>query len=290
MKEKISLVITTLESQLQTSPDSQAFTLLEAMKYALLAPGKRIRPILVLAACEMLGGKVEDALPVAIAIEMIHTMSLVHDDLPCMDNDDLRRGRATTHKVYGDAVALLSGDALLAEAFGVVSRCKHIPPDRVLKIIQLLSKVSSYDGLAGGQVRDLECEKERGGVSLEELEWVHIHKTAILLEAAVVCGGIVGGGEEKEIEVLRKFARSLGLAYQVRDDILDVIGSTEVIGKTVGKDVASGKATFPSLMGVEKSREWAEKLVEEGKRGLEGYGGRAGVLVGAADFILSREK
>ena len=270
------------------SPDSQAHSLIEAMQYA-LGSGKRVRPILVLAACELFGGSDEQALPTAIALEMIHTMSLVHDDLPMMDDDDQRRGRATTHKVYGEQVAILAGDALLAEAFGVVARTRGVDPTKVLQVISHISKASSFDGLAGGQVRDLECEDRAAEVGTADLHWIHVHKTAVFLKAAVVCGGILGGAKEEDIQNLGVFADRVGLAYQVIDDILDVVGDSEELGKTVGKDENAGKTTYPSLLGLDKSREIAENLISEGKEALACYGERAKVLLSVADFVLGRQ-
>ena len=199
------------------------------MRYSLLAGGKRLRPILCLSACEMTGENPERAMPTAVAIEMIHTMSLIHDDLPAMDNDDLRRGRPTNHKVFGDAIAILAGDALLTRAFEMVSlRSPNVPVERLLKVIAELSLVAGAPGLVGGQVEDLECEGK--DVDLDTLEFIHVHKTGALLKASVVCGALIGGAEEKLIESLRTYANSIGLAFQIIDDILDVTSSSEVLG------------------------------------------------------------
>ena len=280
-----------LEESITPSSNSQALTLIKAMRYALLGPGKRVRPILALAACEMFGGSEEAVLPTCVAIEMIHTMSLVHDDLPVMDNDDLRRGRPTTHKVYGESVAVLAGDALLAEAFGIIARKSSTAnPMKVLEVIARISKAASFDGLAGGQVRDLECEHLlKSQVGIGDLEWIHIHKTAVLLNAAITCGAILGGALPEDVARLELFANYIGLAYQVTDDILDVTGDTETLGKTAGKDLISEKATYPSLIGLAESRKLANRLISEAKECLKVYGDRAAVLLSIADFILCRQ-
>ena len=197
-------------------------SLREAMRYSLLAGGKRLRPILCLAACELAGGDPALAMPTAVALEMIHTMSLIHDDLPAMDNDDLRRGRPTNHKVYGDAVAILAGDALLTRAFEMVAlRSPGVPADRLLKVVGELALVSGAPGLVGGQVVDLECEGK--DVDLETLEYIHLHKTGALLKACVITGALIGGADEEQLNSLRTYARGIGLAFQIVDDIEDVI-------------------------------------------------------------------
>jgi len=291
LNSKISVIQQFLEERvILASNDSPAKALIDAMKYALLGPGKRIRPILAIAACEMFDGSIDSVLPAAIAIEMIHTMSLVHDNLPVMDNDDLRRGRLTTHKVFGEQIAILAGDALLAEAFGVVARNNTIKdPSRTLEIISRISKAASYDGLAGGQVRDLECErKPKESVSMKDLQWIHVHKTAVLLNCAISCGAIAGGAQPEDVIRLENFANLIGLAYQIVDDILDVTGTTDVLGKTAGKDLAAEKATYPSLIGLQESRNLAARLIDEAKECLSPYQDRAIVLLSIADFILAR--
>ena len=217
-------------------------SLREAMRYSLLAGGKRLRPILCLAACELAGGDAELAMPTAVALEMIHTMSLIHDDLPAMDDDDLRRGRPTNHKVYGEAVAILAGDALLTRAFEMVSlRSPGVPPDRLLKVVGELSLVAGAPGLVGGQVVDLESEGK--DVDLDTLEYIHLHKTGALLSACVITGATIGGADAALISALRVYARGIGLAFQIIDDILDITASSEVLGKTAGKDLVADKTT-----------------------------------------------
>ena len=231
-------------------------SLREAMRYSLLAGGKRLRPILCLAACELAGGDAAQAMPTAVALEMIHTMSLIHDDLPAMDDDDLRRGRPTNHKVYGEAVAILAGDALLTRAFEMVAlRSPGVPPERLLKVVGELSLVAGAPGLVGGQVVDLESEGKE--VDLETLEYIHLHKTGALLSACVITGAMIGGADDELIAALRVYARGIGLAFQIIDDILDITASSEVLGKTAGKDLIADKTTYPKLLGLEESRKRA---------------------------------
>ena len=261
----------------------------EAMRYSLLAGGKRLRPILCLAACELTGGDSDKALPTAVALEMIHTMSLIHDDLPSMDNDDLRRGRPTNHKVYGDALAILAGDALLTRAFEMVSlRSPGVPSERLVKVVGELSLVAGAPGLVGGQVADLECEGK--DVDLETLEYIHIHKTGALLKASVVCGAIIGGAENNLLEALRTYSQAIGLAFQIIDDILDVTSSSEVLGKTAGKDLIADKTTYPKLLGIEESRVRANKLIDQAKEVLQPWKNNAAPLLALADYITSRDR
>ncbi|XP_058772751.1 heterodimeric geranylgeranyl pyrophosphate synthase large subunit 1, chloroplastic-like [Vicia villosa] len=262
----------------------------EAMRYSLLAGGKRVRPILCIAACELVGGKAETSIPSACAVEMIHTMSLIHDDLPCMDNDDLRRGKPTSHKVYGEDVAVLAGDALLSLAFEHVAvSTKGVPPEKVVRAIAELAKSVGKEGLVAGQIVDLESEG-LSNVDLERLEFIHLRKTAALLEASVVMGAIVGGGSEDEIEILRKFARCIGLLFQVVDDILDVTKSSEELGKTAGKDLVADKVTYPKLLGLEKSKEFAEKLVKDAQDCLVGFNfEKSAPLFALTNYIAYRQ-
>eukprot|EP00249_Psilotum_nudum_P012435 c23783_g1_i1 orf=313-1392(+) len=263
----------------------------EAMRYSLLSGGKRIRPALCIAACELVGGTLKDVMPVACAVEMIHTMSLIHDDLPCMDNDDLRRGKPTNHKIFGEGTAILAGDALLAFAFEHIAKeMKGVPADKVLRIICELGKAIGTEGVVAGQIADLTSENNPD-VDLEMLEYIHTHKTAALLECSVVTGAIIGGGTEDEIERLRKFARCIGLMFQVVDDILDVTKSSEDLGKAAGKDVLAGKATYPKLLGLDKSKEFAEDLNRQAREQLLIFDFlKAAPLIGLADFIAHRQR
>lgn len=262
----------------------------EAMRYSLLAGGKRVRPVLCIAACELVGGDESKAMPSACAVEMIHTMSLIHDDLPCMDNDDLRRGKPTNHKVFGEDVAVLAGDALLAFAFEhIATATKGVPPSRIVRVIGELAKAIGAEGLVAGQVVDIASEG-LADVGLEHLEFIHAHKTAALLEGSVVLGAILGGGSNEEVEKLRNFARCIGLLFQVVDDILDVTKSSKELGKTAGKDLVADKTTYPKLMGLEKSREFAEKLNKDAQAQLSGFDPvMATPLIALANYIAYRQ-
>ena len=263
-------------------------SLRDAMRYSLLAGGKRLRPILCLAACELVGGSSELAMPTAVGLEMIHTMSLIHDDLPAMDNDDLRRGRPTNHKVYGDAMAILAGDALLSRSFEMVAvRSPNVPADRLLRVVGELALVSGAPGLVGGQVVDLESEGQ--AVDLETLEYIHLHKTAALLRACVVTGALIGGARDDQLQAMRTYANGIGLAFQIIDDILDVTASSEVLGKTAGKDLLADKTTYPKLLGLDASRAKALQLVRESKAALDPWRDRAAPLLALADYVASRD-
>lgn len=261
----------------------------ESMRYSLLAGGKRVRPVLCLAACALVGGDEAAAVPAALAVEMIHTMSLIHDDLPFMDNDDLRRGKPTNHKVYGEDVAVLAGDALLAFAFEhFATATKGVSAEKIIRSIQELAKCIGNEGLVAGQIVDKTSEG-LSNMGVDHLEYIHYHKTAALLEASVVLGAILGGGSDSEIEKLRKFATCIGLLFQVVDDILDVTKSSKELGKTAGKDLAADKTTYPKLIGIEKSREFAEKLNSEAKEQLLGFDPeRAAPLIALANYIAYR--
>jgi geranylgeranyl diphosphate synthase, type II len=260
----------------------------ESMRYSLLAGGKRLRPILCLATCELTGGTIEMAMPTACALEMIHTMSLIHDDLPAMDNDDYRRGKLTNHKIYGEDIAILAGDGLLAYAFEhVATQTQNVPAHRVLQVIARLGRAVGASGLVGGQVVDLESEG-LSDIQEETLTFIHTHKTGALLEACVVSGGILTGATEEEIEKLTRYAQNIGLAFQIIDDILDITATQEELGKTAGKDLVAQKATYPSLWGLEASKAKAQELVEAAKAQLDSYGEQARPLVAIADFITTR--
>lgn len=265
--------------------------LVDSMRYSLLAGGKRIRPILAIASYEMFKGvdaeRSNTVMPAALAVEMIHTMSLIHDDLPCMDNDDFRRGRPTNHKVYGDNMAVLAGDALLALSFEHVAKhTKHVDAQRVVKVLELLGNAVGAEGLAGGQAVDVKMEGK--DVTLDTLRWIHTHKTAVLLRVSVAIGAIVAGASEQDVARVSEFAGNIGLAFQIADDVLDVTASTEALGKTAGKDQAVDKATFPKLLGIEESRAAAGELVREAKELLKPFGERANTLLALADFIIER--
>jgi geranylgeranyl diphosphate synthase, type II len=260
--------------------------LYESMRYSLLAGGKRLRPVLCLAACELVGGTANMAMPTACALEMIHTMSLIHDDLPSMDNDDYRRGIPTNHKVYGEAMAILAGDALLAYAFQVIAQTEAVPAQRVLEVVRRLGLAASAMGLVGGQVVDIESEGKQ--ISLETLQYIHEHKTGALLEISVVSGALLGGASSQQVELLSSYAHKVGLAFQIIDDVLDITATDEQLGKTAGKDLAQAKATYPSFWGVEASQAKAQQLIAEAKAILKPFGEKAVILEHLADFITQR--
>jgi geranylgeranyl diphosphate synthase type II len=285
LKQRQAQVEAALDRSLPlTYPDK----IYEAMRYSLLAGGKRLRPILCLATCELVGGTVEMALATACALEMIHTMSLIHDDLPAMDNDDYRRGKLTNHKVYGDDIAILAGDGLLAYAFEHVATQTHgVPAHRVLQVVARLGRAVGASGLVGGQVVDLESEGI-SDIQEETLTFIHTHKTGALLEACVVCGGILAGATDEEVERLSRYAKNIGLAFQIVDDILDITATQEELGKTAGKDLVAQKATYPSLWGLETSKAKAQQLIDAAKAELQPFGEKAQPLLAIADFITSR--
>ena len=264
-------------------------TIYEAMRYSLLAGGKRLRPILCLATCQLMGGSEEMALPTACALEMIHTMSLIHDDLPAMDNDDYRRGKLTNHKVFGEDIAILAGDGLLAYAFEyVATQTQNVPLERVIEVIALLGQTVGAAGLVGGQVLDLESEGKTD-ISAETLNFIHTHKTGALLKASVLSGAILAGASTAERQKLTHYAQNIGLAFQIVDDILDITATQEELGKTAGKDLKTQKATYPSIWGLELSKTQAQELVAAAIDDLAVYGEDAEPLRAIAQFITSRK-
>jgi geranylgeranyl diphosphate synthase, type II len=285
LTDRQPLVETALDTAVRPGyPD----TIYAAMRYSLLAGGKRLRPILCLASCEAIGGNIELAMPTACALEMIHTMSLIHDDLPAMDDDDYRRGKLTNHKVYGEDIAILAGDGLLAYAFEyIATQTQGVSADRVLKAIAHLARAVGAEGLVGGQVVDLESEGK--DISVETLTYIHNHKTGTLLEACVICGAVLAGATEAEIAKLSQFAQKIGLAFQIIDDILDITATQAELGKTAGKDLQAQKATYPKLWGLEESKRQADKLVTDAKSILAEFGERAIPLQALADYITDRK-
>ncbi len=265
-------------------------TLYEAMRYSLLAGGKRLRPILCLATCELLDGQEPQAMPTACALEMIHTMSLIHDDLPAMDNDDYRRGKLTNHKVYGEDVAILAGDALLTYAFEyIATQTRGVAADLVLRVIADLAKAVGAEGLVGGQIVDLASEGNPD-VTLETLNYIHTHKTGALLRVSVTSGAILAGANDAQVSILASYADRIGLAFQIVDDILDITATSEELGKSAGKDLQAQKATYPSFWGIEESRKQARQLVNTAQADvLACFGEKAHPLVALADFIVDRK-
>ena len=260
----------------------------EAMRYSVFAGGKRLRPILALLACEAVGGNPEDAMPAAAALEMIHTYSLIHDDLPAMDDDDYRRGRRTCHRVYGEAIAILAGDALLTHAFQLLADAgpTRLLPERRLRVIAEIAEAAGSCGMVGGQAMDILAEGHE--IDHPTLLYLHTHKTGALIRASVRVGGIAGGAEEEQLEALTRYAERVGLAFQIVDDILDIEGATAEMGKTVGSDLRRKKATYPAVMGLEESRRQAVYVLGEAKEALRPLGEKGATLAVLADFVGQR--
>ena len=257
------------------------------MRYSLFAGGKRLRPILCLAAAEACGGLTKSALPLACALECIHTYSLIHDDLPSMDNDDFRRGRATCHKVFGDGIAVLAGDALLTVAFEIAAEAKAWPRYDLRAIFREISVAAGSRRLIAGQVADLEGEGKR--INRRQLRYIHENKTAALLTTSVRLGAMSANARPPQLGAISDFGRALGLAFQVIDDILDVTQTSEKLGKSAGKDAAAHKATYPSVLGLEKSRAEAGRLTRQAHAALRPLGKKAETLRALANYLLERE-
>ncbi|KAI3451742.1 hypothetical protein Pfo_008407 [Paulownia fortunei] len=290
MLEKICIVNQALDAAL---PLRNPIKIHEAMRYSLLSGGKRICPIVCLAACQLVGGHESTAMPSACALEMIHAMSLMHDDLPCMDNDDLRRGRPSNHMVFGEHVTVLAGFSLIASAFEHITiATQGVAPDKIVRVISELARLIGPEGVVAGQVADLKCGGQgQLDIGLKQLEYIHLHKTAASVEASAVAGAVLGGACEEEIDRLRKYSRCAGLMFQVVDDILDVTKTSQELGKTCGKDLVTNKVTYPKLIGIEKSREYAQKLNEEAQEQLTGFDPeKAAPLIALANYIAHRQK
>ena len=269
----------------QDGPESRV---VEAMRYSLFAGGKRLRPILCLAASEAVGGETQSAMPAGCALEMIHTYSLIHDDLPAMDDDDLRRGKPTNHKVFGEAIAILAGDGLLTEAFVLLSDYHSLLPERAVQVIGVIAEAASYRGMVGGQVVDMLSQNKPA--DLETVQQMHSRKTAALIAAATESGALAGKGSEAQVAALARYGRGIGLAFQIADDILDIEGDTELLGKTTGADEARGKVTYPAAVGLERSRQAANDMVNDALAALEGFDDKANPLRSLAHYIITRKK
>lgn len=263
----------------------------DAMNYSLLAGGKRLRPILVLAGAEAVGGSTDAALPVACAVEMVHTYSLIHDDLPAMDDDDFRRGKPTNHKVYGEAMAILAGDSLLTHAFYQVAQAVkngRVGAAQALRVVEELSILAGPSGMVGGQAADI--LGEQGITDLSQLEFIHLHKTSDLIVFSLRAGAIVSGADERQLEALRRFGYNIGLAFQIQDDILDVIGDEGKLGKPVKSDEKQHKVTYPYFLGIQASQAKVEQLTDEGKRAvMDGSLPFPDRLLEIADFLMRRD-
>lgn len=285
LEDKCALVNGALKDLL-CAPGTYPPVLHEAEHYSLFAGGKRLRPVLVLSAAEALGADSGIVLNAACAVECIHTYSLIHDDLPALDNDDLRRGVPTCHKKYGDAMAILAGDALLTSAFSLLARTTGVEPARVVQAIVELSSAAGSTGMIGGQVVDIESEGR--DIPFPVLEYIHIHKTGKLILASVRCGAILAGATDTEFRALTRYGEAIGLAFQIADDILDVVGTDEELGKKAGMDELRGKATYPAQLGIAESKRRALDLVEVAVRAIEGFDSKADPLRGIAQKIVTR--
>lgn len=279
-----------LQANLQ-DPNRYTHEVYRAMRYSLTAGGKRLRPLLCLLACRLVAGRTAPALPVACALEYIHTYSLIHDDLPALDNDDFRRGKPSCHKKFGVATAILAGDALLTEAFALLSRpdrlCR-VDPVRRLRVIEEISRAAGLGGMIGGQEADIRGEGQR--VSLAYVNSLHARKTGALITAALVCGGLAGGGDEAALKTLRQFGNRIGLAFQIQDDLLNIEGQSLLTGKSTGTDALRGKATYPALVGLEESRKTARRLVTEAAALLLPFGAKGRPLAALGQYIVARNR
>jgi geranylgeranyl diphosphate synthase type II len=287
MQEKQRLVEKALERCLPSGPETPE-ALADAMRYAVIPGGKRLRPVLCLAACEACGGDPAGAIAPACAVELVHAFSLVHDDLPAMDDDDMRRGRPTLHKAAGEAIAILAGDALLSLAFGVVAEDGALGDAQKVAVLQELTWAGGHSALAGGQVLDLEAEGK--GATAEELEQIHAKKTAALITASVVMGGIAAGAQRQQLDALRTYGHHFGMAFQIVDDVLDVVGDEATLGKKVGADAAHEKATAVAVHGLDKARALAAEHVDKALGALEPFGEWAALLGAIAREMLARQR
>ena len=288
LEERKALIDRALEDFLPGA-GSDPPLILQAARYSLFAGGKRIRAILCLAAAEAIGERAETVMPAACALEMIHTYSLIHDDLPAMDNDDYRRGKPTSHKVFGEAMAILAGDALLTEAFCLLAlrqRAPGIPPERVLAVVQEIAEAAGFRGMVAGQALDILAQNEK--IGMEGLHEIHRLKTGALLRVSLRTGAILAGAGKEALEALSDYGEKIGLAFQIADDILNVEGDPALLGKGTGSDAARGKTTFPALLGVDASRARAEELVIGAVASLAPFDDRAAPLRKIARYILAR--
>jgi len=297
LQEKKEIVDSALEKYFRNKPDSAGEavfpnSLHKAIQYSLLAGGKRIRPILSMAAFEAIGGRGDKILPFACALEMIHTYSLIHDDLPALDNDDYRRGKPTCHKVFGESIGILAGDALLTEAFKLmtdraIQEFSIRDGGSILDVINEVAQAAGMSGMVGGQVLDIESEGKE--VDFPTLQYIHTHKTGALILVSVRVGAKLGGASEETLKALTHYGERIGLAFQIADDILNVEGKAALLGKKTGSDLSRGKATYPVLLGLEESKRRAKELVELAVKAIESFGPEAEPLREIAWFILSRE-
>ena len=288
LKQRANQVESLLKEYMPSEEGYQK-TIMESMNYSLSAGGKRLRPILTMEACKVVGGNVEDAIPFAMAIEMIHTYSLIHDDLPALDNDDLRRGKKTNHIVYGEDMAILAGDALLNYAFEVMlsNSIDKENPNKDLKAINDIAKTSGIYGMIGGQVVDIQSENKQ--ISKEMLDYIHNNKTAAIIIGCMRAGAIIGDATQEQLEKITKYAKNIGLSFQIVDDILDIVGDESKLGKKVGSDIENHKSTYPSLIGLDESKNIAYELIQEAKESINSINKETKFLSDLADYIIDRE-
>ena len=286
-KKRQELVECELKDELAQTPVLDPI-LRESMEYSLMAGGKRLRPVLLMAAADAVGADGTKFLPVACALEMIHTYSLIHDDLPAMDDDDYRRGKLTNHMVYGDAVAILAGDALLTLAFTVILRQKVVSAETLLRVVDEISRAAGAEGMVGGQVLDLRAEDVH--ITMEDLRRVHMGKTGALFRAALRSGAILAGATQEQLAALPSYADHFGLAFQITDDILDVVGTSEEIGKPVGSDEKNHKSTYVSLTSLEEAQELARRTAEEAEKALSIFGTEADFLRDLVAYLVNRKQ
>lgn len=284
--ERRELVEQQLVKELEQEPPLDE-TLAAAMKYSLMAGGKRLRPILLMAAADAVGAKGTDYLTAGCALEMIHTYSLIHDDLPAMDNDDYRRGKLTNHKVYGDGMAVLAGDALLTLAFEALTRQQHTDAATLLRVVKEISTAAGMNGMVGGQAIDLESEGKH--IDMETLRRMHMGKTGALFRAALRSGAILAGADEKKLAALTDYAEKFGLAFQITDDILDVVGDEKLIGKPVGSDIRNEKSTYVTLTSLEEAQKLAKETVDGAVAALQDFGPEADFLRQLVRYMLERK-
>lgn len=285
LKSKISVIDEYLKFYLKHNDNLQKI-IYEAMEYSIFAGGKRLRPILLIETSIMCGGNAKKAMPFACAMEMIHTYSLIHDDLPAMDNDSLRRGMPTSHIKYGEAKAILAGDALLNKAFEIMSEYGS-DTKNALDIIKVISKSSGADGMIGGQIVDIESECKE--IELDTIKYLHSLKTGAIIRASCVSGAMVAYADEVQIKAVDEFALNLGIAFQIRDDILDVTGSADTLGKPIGSDAQQNKRTYVSLLGLDKSKELVKEYSKKAKNALSIFGDRAEFLINLTDYLIDRD-
>lgn len=285
LQDRINLIDLSL-NELVPAVDNPQSEIYEAMKYSLMAGGKRLRPILMLEVARLFGKDWEDVKEFACALEMIHTYSLIHDDLPAMDNDDLRRGMPTNHIKFGESTAILAGDALLNKAFETVLSASHLESNVLIKAMKVLSHSSGTEGMIGGQIVDIASEGK--DISIEMLKYIHSLKTGAIIRSACVVGAIISGANENEITAIDEYAINLGIAFQIRDDILDVTGTAEELGKPIGSDIDLNKSTYVSLCGIDKSIELVQEYSDKAKKALHVFGDKADFLIQFTDYLINR--